>query len=272
MSECLLICKAIVSGGKCLEQAKRTRAGLRRADLLTAAAVLAAERAFAPIGNAKDSGFSGCGIFAGLGTGPLNQNFDFLESVRANGEGQGSPTVFAHSVHNTLGGYISRILGITGPCYTITSFVWPFLSALQEAFWSIRSGRLQGALVISAEETTPMLECAKSGAGNYGGTCSAMAWFLSGVGSTGSGIVLIEDVSLAERPCPGEQLFLRPGERWSYPERAGSHEGANEYAIALDRFVSGVSDGGCDSRSWMLSGPFGNASVRVSDLEHLFSD
>ncbi len=267
MSECLLIGRAIVSGGEWLEQVKTTRVGLRRADMLTAAAVLAAERASVLIDNDEGFDFSGCGIFVGLGTGPLNQNFEFLESVRANGEGQGSPTLFAHSVHNTLGGYISRLLGITGPCFTMTSFVWPFLSALQEAFWFIRSGRLKSALVISAEETAPMLECAKSGIDRHKRICSAIAWCLSGVSGHDRRIALIEDVSVAERPCLGEQLFFRSGERWSYPETAGANDGINDYAMALNQFISGVVDGVCDSRSWRLSGPFGNAVVRLRDLQ-----
>jgi hypothetical protein len=97
------------------------------------------------------------GIYSGLAYGPLETNFRFLDSLLDGGEGCASPTIFSHSVHNAMAGYLSRVFKITGPVMTFTSFTWPFLIALREAFWALKTGSINRALVVAAEIYSPPL-------------------------------------------------------------------------------------------------------------------
>ncbi len=134
---------------------------LRRADELTRTVCYAV---YHSLSNALDNHeeFSGSrtGIFVGLSTGLLEENFSFLSSVRDAGEGFGSPTLFSHSVNSSLTGYISRIFNITGPALTLQSFGLPFLSAVENARLFMLTGLVKRAVVISGVEHSPFLEAA----------------------------------------------------------------------------------------------------------------
>ena len=97
------------------------------------------------------------GIFVGTTIGPLETNFRFLDTLIDDGEGQGSPTLFSHSVHNSAAGYVARLFNIRGPALTVTTYGWPFLSVLAEAAAALAARQLQAALVIGVEEEAPLL-------------------------------------------------------------------------------------------------------------------
>ena len=72
------------------------------------------------------------GVFIGMGHGPLEAGFQFLDGIRADGKAQAPPTLFFHSVHTMAAGDLSSCLGLLGPMLTLQSDGRPFLTALLE--------------------------------------------------------------------------------------------------------------------------------------------
>jgi len=237
--------------------------GLRRADDLTRLAVAAAAAALAAAPRAVPP--EAIGLFVGMAFGPIETNFRYLDTLFDEGEGQSSPTLFSHSVHNTVAGYVARLFDFQGPSLTVTSFAWPFLSALEEARWAVASGRVERAMVIAAEVNCPVLEEASE---RLQGTAvrwqpGAVAWLLDPVTAASAGAPAITAIEITETPCHPDHLLTRSGERWSGVSRPMTEGQPLGYALALTDAVGKMKDGLGESVRWDLSAPFGQASLEV---------
>ncbi len=241
---------------------------LRRADDLTRVAALSAVEAVeqCPVAGSELKGEKG-GVFVGTGFGPLETNFRFLDSLRENGEAQASPTLFSHSVHNTVAGYISRILDIRGPGLTLNNLTWSFLWAMSEALSAIESGMVRCALVIAVEIRSPFLEDAYSkmtgnppDAWEYG----AVSWLL---GSAPLGdehpICKLHGVEVSERPFSAREILARASERWS--QGGENLKGPMGYAFALTESLYLLHRNVPDIISWEVDAAFGHATVDLSE-------
>ncbi len=105
---------------------------LRRADKFSKMAVLAAADA-ATNSAVLHMDKKRLGIIVSSAFGPQVTTFDFLDGLLDYGEVNVSPTVFSNSVHNAASSYIAGVLGVHGPCLTITQFYFSFQTALQMA-------------------------------------------------------------------------------------------------------------------------------------------
>ena len=164
----------------------RYAAKLRRANELTK---ISAITALHVLSLAEKSGLSfnkeKTGLFVSTITGPINDNFGFLDSIQANGEGFGSPTLFSHSVTSAVAGYLTMILECTGPVLSTTSFAWPFIEALQSAWISLQTSDLEYAIVVYVQEQVKMLQeahellCPKKGDNKEFQITETVAWLLT---------------------------------------------------------------------------------------------
>lgn len=149
------------------------------------------------------------GLFVGMGHGPLETGFQFLDGVRADGEEQASPTLFSHSVHNMAAGYLSACLGLLGPALTLQSYGRPFLLALQEGWEAVRWGRVDRALAVTPESDSPYLQRARESltGGADAWPAQAVAWVLE---AGGEGPV-IDSIAVEETACDPFYLLNREG-------------------------------------------------------------
>ena len=206
------------------------------------------------------------GIFIGTAYGPIETNFRFLDTLVDDGERQASPTLFSHSVHNAAAGYVARLLDIQGPSLTMTSFAWPFLTALDEARMAVNSGRVRRALVIGIETSSPVLEDAcRQLQGNkvVSWQPGAVAWILDASGQAARYAMLLEDMALAETPCNPDIFLTRAGETWGINGlilHASQHP--MDYAYALTDAVSRLRYSGQDI-IWTITAPFGQAQLSL---------
>jgi len=155
------------------------------------------------------------GIFSGLAAGPLETNFRYLDSLLDDGEGNSSPTLFSHSVHNAMAGYLSRIFKIHGPVSTLTSFTWPFLVALREATIAIAAGVVKYAIVVTAATASPAIDYAldkitedQRNPLNSGAVCWILEEAVPGLGQQ----ITVDHIFIQEKGCDGRALLLRQGE------------------------------------------------------------
>ncbi len=238
---------------------------LRRADDFTVMAVASASSAWdsAP---ERNLGPTETGLFVGTAFGPIETNFRFLDSLCDDGEGQGSPTLFSHSVHHAAAGYMARILDIQGPALTLTTFAWPFLTALKEALYALKQGIVRRALVVGVDVRSPLLEdglklmdSERESLGELG----AVAWVLDGGREeVFSDHVRILSVSVTEKATDPAQFLLRSDEiagiEGSYETVGKSPMG---HAFSLTRKLSQLRDQACSGIKWNVKASFGYASV-----------
>lgn len=124
---------------------------IRRADDLSKMAVFAAYAAYVDSGlndDAKDN----LGLILSTAFGPHVTTFRFLDEILDYGDGNVSPTLFSHSVHNAANAYISSNLGIHGPTLTLTNFSQSFYQGLLVAQSWLDEGRCKNVLVGSLEQ------------------------------------------------------------------------------------------------------------------------
>lgn len=211
------------------------------------------------------------GTFMGTAYGPIETSFRFLDTLIDDGERQASPTLFSHSVHNAAAGYVARLLDIQGPALTMTSFSWPFLTAISEARLALDSGRVRRALVLGIETNSPVLEDAcRQLQGNKAVSWQpgAVAWVLDTVDQAGRYAVLLEDTVLTEIPCNPDVFLTRTGEAWNMDgsiPRGSRHPMA--YAYALTDTVSRLRYSSQNIIKWTITAPFGQAQLTLRNRD-----
>ena len=136
---------------------KAVLGSMRRADRFSKMATMAAFDAMA------DSGIEiehpeRVGIIFATAFGPHNTTFRFQDDIIDYGDAGVSPTVFSNSVHNAAVSYISRVLGIKGPTWTITSFRDPFGQAVALAQAWLAEGRCDKVLLGAGDECGTVME------------------------------------------------------------------------------------------------------------------
>lgn len=207
---------------------------LRRADDFSRLAVSAAAAAVAgEISSVQDS----TGLFVGTAFGPLETNFRFLDTLADGGETQCSPTLFSHSVHNAAAGYIAKLLDLRGPTLTVTSFAWPFLTALAAGIAAIAAGAVNRAIVVGADTGSSLIEEASARLGDrrsawrYG----AAAWMLSATAAAPATSPRLS-VTVEENFCDPILFLDREQEIWEgITPRPGELSRPMGYAFALTR-------------------------------------
>ena len=132
--------------------------GMRRADRFSKMAVLAAWDAVEDSGIAIQGGEGRLGIILATAFGPQATAFRFLDEIIDHGDGQASPTLFSHSVHNAAASYVASALNSRGPTLTVTQFPFSFHQAILLASAWIREERCESVLVGSVEECGEVLE------------------------------------------------------------------------------------------------------------------
>jgi 3-oxoacyl-[acyl-carrier-protein] synthase III len=242
---------------------KRT---LRRADRLTTQAVVAAAQALAKAPSRKLAPVE-VGIFVGTAFGPLEANFRFLDTLLDDGEGQTSPILFSHSVHNMAAGYISRLLDLQGPALTITTFAWPFLSALDTAWQFMAQKRVRRALVTAVEAKSAVLEDAlrRLGSSDHSAPVEeAVACVLDPVEWASPGYPVLQDLEINGRPCYPQILLTRKGERWT-PFSNQCHAEPLDHALAIIKAFTHLRGKGPDDIiDFNITSPFGDARLAWS--------
>lgn len=233
--------------------------GLRRADPFIQLATLAAHRVLDKSAIMDQCQPAEVGIYLGTTTGPLQTNFDFLDTLFDGGEGQASPTLFSHAVHNAAAGYVSRLFKLQGMAQTITLNGWPFLAALLEAKVALASGALSYAVVLGVEESCPLLDEA---AGRLAGgqprlpQRGAVAWLLAGGDQAGPllGEIVVDEVYSGE-----EHLLLRHQEIFSATlDLPLLPPGPLAPCFSVTHALQGIA-AGSGQGSWQAEAPFGRA-------------
>ncbi|HDH98083.1 MAG TPA: hypothetical protein ENF70_02985, partial [Deltaproteobacteria bacterium] len=239
---------------------------LRRADGLTAQAVVAAAQALAkaPL---RELAPVEVGIFVGTAFGPLETNFRFLDTLLDDGEGQASPTLFSHSVHNMAAGYISRLLDLRGPALTMTTFAWPFLTALDTAWQFMAQKKVRRALVTAVEAKSAVLEDALRRLGASDDSVSveeAVACVLDPAEWAPPGHPILQDIEINEVPCAPQILLTRKGERWA-SQSSQCPIGPLDHALAIIRAFKHLRGKGPDDIiDFNITSPFGDARLAWS--------
>ena len=239
---------------------------LRRADTLTQCTVMAAQTIWERLDGKEAIPPEFNGIFLGTGHGPLETGFAFLGDIQDNDEGQGSPTLFSHSVHGVPAGYVAWILQVLGPIQTITSFTWPLLTALFQAMAALKSGRIRRALVLSAELPSPFLKSympnspQKIAFEQWG----AVVWVLEGHDTLPEKpLAILDEISITELPCDPLFCLSRAGEVWPGHESHVGPISPISYAFALTEAVSQWMVEPQGIFSWPFSAPFGKGEMRL---------
>ncbi len=130
----------------------------RRADRFSKMTVLAAYDAVKDSGEIVENIRGSTGIIIASAMGPHATIFKFLDGVIDYGDGNVSPTTFAHSIHNSAASYVAATLGFQGPAMTITSFYFAFQQALQLAYAWLNEERVKQVLVGVSEECSTAME------------------------------------------------------------------------------------------------------------------
>lgn len=127
---------------------KRT---LRRIDHFSQLALTGAYLAMNDAGlNHFESKATGLVICSGYGS--AKTTFSFLDSIIDDGDVCASPTLFSNSVHNAAAGHISILMGLEGPCLTVSQFEMSVPSALLSAIEWLREGRAGQVLFGAVDE------------------------------------------------------------------------------------------------------------------------
>ncbi len=233
--------------------------GLRRSDPFIQLAVLAGHHALQQSGIMASCQPEDVGVCVGSTTGPLKTNFDFLDTLFDDGEGQASPTLFSHSVHNAAAGYVSRLLNLQGMSQTVTTNGWPFLAALSDARWSVVSGMLPYCLVLGIEESCPVLDEAAGrlvGKNDRLPQMGAVAWLLSANEQPG---LTLAEITIDEQYNDEVYLLSRDREVFSASVELPSYSSGSlasclSLTTAMERIKSGIGQG-----NWQVKAPFGSA-------------
>lgn len=221
---------------------------LRRAEEFIQLAVLASQEVMK-----KAPGLDGqrTGIYLGTAFGPMQCNLSVLDDLVM--EEPISPTLFSHSVFNAASGYISRICKIYGPALTLTSFAWPFFSALQCAWQALNNGEIEHALVLQVETYSSLLTDSRTamlGEALSPWPPGATAWLLAP-----NGPCRLHSISVIEEPCA-------PEARLSCPEREG--ENVENHPLAAAESVSALVASNDFPETWQKSATYGRVELHLT--------
>jgi 3-oxoacyl-[acyl-carrier-protein] synthase II len=250
-------------------------ARIRRIDPLGRMALLASFLALRDAGIALEEARSDrTGIVFGTAFGPQTSTFAYLDGIIDAGDQMASSLAFTNSVHNLASAQISLALGITGPTRTLTAFGYTAGASLLSARHWIRSGRVDRALVVLGEETSPLMAYA---VGRMGGRSDGVRPFTQGcsytarpgcialvLGLEGKGYARLVDVEeglttaeAAERAGRADGLFCadtgRADESPAYRElaakahRAASHSplyGSLDISLGIELAIAALAISG----------------------------
>lgn len=181
--------------------------------------------------------------------GSAAATFDFLDSILSDGAALASPTAFSHSVTNMSAAYLSRHLGLTGPCLSLSQN--SFLPALEAAELLLSSGRAESVLVGAISEYSEIMDVIDKAAGREPPVLS-------------DGAVFFE---LARPAQKRDEVLLRTGEpriRDNRDERLAGLIGRSYLAEALRLALARLSagDGGGPNAAG-LCGKSGTELIRL---------
>jgi len=161
-------------------------------------------------------------------------------------------------------GYISRLLDLRGPALTMTTFAWPFLSALDTAWQFMAQKKVRRALVTAAEAKSAVLEDALRRLGASDDSVSveeAVACVLDPVEWAPPGYPVLQDLEVNEVPCAPQILLTRKGERWA-SQSSQCHTGPLDHALAIIKALTHLRGKGPDDIiDFNITSPFGDARL-----------
>lgn len=125
---------------------------LRRADRHVRMSCIAALDAWPEMASQEN-----VGMIIASGFGPHQRGFRFLDGLLDHGDTAASPTDFSHSVHGSASAYISGLLELRGPTFSITDFHAGFAQAVLLAQCWIHQNICRQVLVGATEELGEVL-------------------------------------------------------------------------------------------------------------------
>ena len=125
---------------------------LRRIPRYARMALLAAVQALDAAGWRHKEVLHKTALVFGTAYSSSQMSMDFMDSILDNGPHLSSPTAFSHAVNNMGTGLLSLLLGIEGPCFTISQFELSFAGALSTATALLNSGRAERVLLCAVDE------------------------------------------------------------------------------------------------------------------------
>ena len=129
---------------------------LRRMDHFSRLGLLGAHLALAD-GNRPDLDPARLGLVIASGHGATGTTFSLLDSMIQDGDPFTSPIHFANSLHNASAANISLLLGVTGPCLTVSQFQLSVGSALLAAQLWLEEGRVDQVLFGAVDELSELI-------------------------------------------------------------------------------------------------------------------
>lgn len=141
---------------------------LRRIDHLASMALLGACLAVKdaqPSPESKPEPQDRTGLILATGYGALDTSFSFIDSFLDRGDQLSKPTFFSNSVHNAAAAYLSILLGIRGPCLSISQFDLSVPSAIMTAKTWINEGRIDSVLVGGVDQYNDVIGYAAASMG-----------------------------------------------------------------------------------------------------------
>ncbi|MBE6441378.1 MAG: hypothetical protein E7022_03465 [Desulfovibrio desulfuricans] len=125
---------------------------LRRAPFYARMALLSALDALEQAGWRQEAQLRRTALTLGTAFSGAQMSMDFMDSILDNGPQLSSPTAFSHAVNNMGTGLLSLLLGIRGPCLTISQFELSFAGALSAAAVQLGAGRVDAVLAGAVDE------------------------------------------------------------------------------------------------------------------------
>jgi 3-oxoacyl-[acyl-carrier-protein] synthase II len=133
---------------------KRTQ---RRMDHFSRMALLGAHLAMEDAGLTPEEQ-GRLGIVIASGHGPTGTTLALIDSVIEGGDVCSSPIHFAGSLHNSPAANIAILLGIKGPCLTVSNFDLSVASGLMTAQTWLRQGQVDRVLFGAVDELSPLMD------------------------------------------------------------------------------------------------------------------